>query len=75
MIPWLFAVVCVGWCTNCCTSGLAQKVSLEPTATRLAGRACRWAEEGKRQVTEGVIDQLKDQFDLERHRAKTLVAC
>jgi hypothetical protein len=22
-------------------------------------------------VTEGVIDHLKDQFDLERHRAKT----
>ncbi len=33
--------------------------------------ACRWAS-GKRQVIEGVISQLKDQFALERHRAKTL---
>jgi hypothetical protein len=32
---------------------------------------CRWAS-GKRQVIEGVIDQLKDLFGLERHRAKTL---
>ncbi len=32
---------------------------------------CRWAA-GKRQVIEGVISQLKDQFALERHRAKTL---
>jgi hypothetical protein len=31
----------------------------------------RWAS-GKRQVIEGVIDQLKDFFALERHRAKTL---
>jgi Transposase DDE domain len=31
----------------------------------------RWAS-GKRQVIEGVIDQLKDLFALERHRAKTL---
>ena len=34
-------------------------------------RACRWAS-GKRQIIEGVISQLKDQFTLERHRAKTL---
>lgn len=34
-------------------------------------RACRWAA-GKRQIIEGVISQLKDQFFLERHRAKTL---
>jgi hypothetical protein len=34
-------------------------------------RACRWAA-GKRQLIEGVIAQLKDQFALERHRAKTL---
>jgi hypothetical protein len=34
-----------------------------------AGR--RWAA-GKRQIIEGVIDQLKDFFALERHRAKTL---
>jgi Transposase DDE domain/Methyltransferase domain len=34
-------------------------------------RACRWAA-GKRQVIEGVIWQLKDQFSLERHRVKTL---
>jgi len=33
--------------------------------------ARRWAA-GKRQVIEGVINQLKDQFFLERHRAKTL---
>lgn len=33
--------------------------------------ACRWAA-GKRQLIEGVIDQLKDLFALERHRAKTL---
>jgi DDE family transposase len=33
--------------------------------------ACRWAA-GKRQLIEGVISQLKDQFALERHRAKTL---
>jgi Transposase DDE domain len=32
---------------------------------------CRWAA-GKRQIIEGVIWQLKDQFSLERHRAKTL---
>jgi hypothetical protein len=32
---------------------------------------CRWAS-GKRQIIEGVIDQLKDIFGLERHRAKTL---
>ena len=32
---------------------------------------CRWAS-GKRQIIEGVIDQLKDLFALERHRAKTL---
>jgi hypothetical protein len=32
---------------------------------------CRWAA-GKRQIIEGVIYQLKDQFFLERHRAKTL---
>ena len=31
----------------------------------------RWAS-GKRQVIEGVLDQLKDFFALERHRAKTL---
>jgi hypothetical protein len=31
----------------------------------------RWAA-GKRQIIEGVIDQLKDLFFLERHRAKTL---
>jgi len=35
------------------------------------GRACRWAA-GKRQLIEGVIWQLKDQFSLEHHRAKTL---
>ena len=34
-------------------------------------RACRWAA-GKRQLIEGVIWQLKDQFSLEHHRAKTL---
>ena len=34
-------------------------------------KACRWAA-GKRQLIEGVIDQLKDLFALERHRAKTL---
>lgn len=33
--------------------------------------ACKWAS-GKRQLIEGVIDQLKDLFALERHRAKTL---
>ena len=33
--------------------------------------ACRWAA-GKRQLIEGVIWQLKDQFSLERYRAKTL---
>jgi len=33
--------------------------------------ACRWAS-GKRQLIEGVIGQLKDQFSLERHRAKTV---
>ena len=33
--------------------------------------ACRWSA-GKRQLIEGVIGQLKDQFSLERHRAKTL---
>ena len=31
----------------------------------------RWAA-GKRQIVEGVIDQLKDIFALERHRARTL---
>jgi hypothetical protein len=31
----------------------------------------RWAS-GKRQIIEGIIDQLKDLFALERHRAKTL---
>jgi hypothetical protein len=31
----------------------------------------RWAS-GHRQIIEGVIDQLKDFFSLERHRAKTL---
>jgi len=34
-------------------------------------KARRWAA-GKRQLIEGVIDQLKDFFALERHRAKTL---
>jgi len=34
-------------------------------------RARRWAA-GKRQLIEGVIDQLKNLFALERHRAKTL---
>jgi hypothetical protein len=33
--------------------------------------ARRWAA-GKRQIIEGIINQLKDQFFLERHRAKTL---
>ena len=33
--------------------------------------AYRWAS-GKRQIIEGIINQLKDQFGLERHRAKTL---
>lgn len=32
---------------------------------------CKWAS-GKRQIVEGVIDQLKDVFALERHRTKTL---
>ena len=46
------------------------------TPQRSAKRAwsekdCRWAA-GKRQLIEGVIDQLKDLFALERHRAKTL---
>lgn len=34
-------------------------------------KARQWAA-GKRQLVEGVIDQLKDLFALERHRAKTL---
>jgi hypothetical protein len=34
-------------------------------------QARRWAA-GKRQLIEGIIDQLKDIFALERHRAKTL---
>ncbi len=34
----------------------------------------RWGA-GKRQLIEGVIDQLKDLFALERHRAKTLRVC
>lgn len=33
--------------------------------------AQRWAS-GKRQIIEGIINQLKDLFFLERHRAKTL---
>ena len=33
--------------------------------------AYQWAA-GKRQLIEGVISQLKDQFTLERHHAKTL---
>jgi hypothetical protein len=46
------------------------------TPQESAGRAWpeearRWAA-GKRQLIEGVIDQLKDLFALERHRAKTL---
>lgn len=32
---------------------------------------CKWAS-GKRKIVEGVIDQLKDIFCLERHRTKTL---
>jgi len=42
-------------------------------SARRAGpeQARRWAA-GKRQLIEGVIDQLKDIFALERHRAKTL---
>jgi hypothetical protein len=35
-------------------------------------RAARLWASGKRQIVEGVINQLKDQFFLERHRAKTL---
>jgi hypothetical protein len=35
-------------------------------------RAARLWASGKRQIIEGVINQLKDQFFLERHRAKTL---
>jgi len=34
-------------------------------------KARRWAI-GKRQLIEGIIDQLKDLFALERHQAKTL---
>ena len=34
-------------------------------------KACRWAA-GKRQLIEGVISQLKDQFGLKHRRAKTL---
>ena len=34
-------------------------------------KARRWAA-GKRQLIEGVIEQFKDIFALERHRAKTL---
>jgi hypothetical protein len=41
----------------------------DPRAWPKADR--RWAA-GKRQIIEGVICQLKDQFFLERHRAKTL---
>jgi hypothetical protein len=46
---------------------------LPKTTPRGRGRKpnCRWAS-GKRQIIEGVIDQLKDIFGLERHRAKTL---
>ena len=33
--------------------------------------ACKWAAR-KRQIVEGVIWQLKDHFDLERHRARML---
>lgn len=43
----------------------------ENTRRAWAQKARRWAA-GKRQLIEGVIDQLKDLFALERHRAKTL---
>jgi hypothetical protein len=43
----------------------------ESTRRAWPEQARRWAA-GKRQLIEGVIDQLKDIFALERHRAKTL---
>ena len=39
---------------------------------RAWSKADRRSASGKRQIIEGVIDQLKDFFSLERHRAKTL---
>jgi hypothetical protein len=46
--------------------------TLQKSAHRAWSRAaCKWAS-GKRQIVEGVIDQLKDVFALERHRTKTL---
>ncbi len=43
----------------------------ESTRRAWPEQARRWAA-GKRQLIEGIIDQLKDIFALERHRAKTL---
>jgi hypothetical protein len=43
----------------------------ESTRRAWPEQARRWAA-GKRQLIEGVIDQLKDIFALERHRAKTV---
>ncbi len=42
------------------------------TSQRAGPRADRHWASGERQITEGVIAQLKDFFTFERHRAKTL---
>ena len=44
----------------------------QESARRAWPPEARWWAAGKRQLIEGVIDQLKDIFALERHRAKTL---
>jgi hypothetical protein len=52
--------------------GALVTANLQESAKRAWPRiVCRWAA-SKRQLIEGVIWQLKDQFGLERHRAKTL---
>ncbi len=57
------------WLAECGALVAATPKDNSKRAWDAAGR--KWAA-GKRQVIEGVINQLKDQFFLERHRAKTL---
>jgi hypothetical protein len=57
------------WLEDC---GALVAATPKDNSKRAWPRAARLWAAGKRQVIEGVINQLKDQFFLERHRAKTL---
>ena len=64
---------CVGWERHWAyEQGSLVVATPKDNSKRAWSRSDRLWAAGKRQIIEGVIDQLKDIFALERHRAKTL---